>query len=791
MVAPAPNLCYAPTPVLEFLLETFWVSDGPEGARFEPQSLPALRLTFEYGGTEIPCDDERSRFFLARPGGAQAVFRDETFEQAARRELEALGALEVACLDGAIEAAAGARSHYLLSADQEPQAYCRFYVRAFARLPAWGFRLEHAADFPYRVLATQPAWYFDVEATGGGWFECELGVVVEGQRVSLLEPLLALLDRADGTELSGLEARAERALPLGHGRYIRLPKSLIASLLEVLRALHCGPDALRGPRPRLRAHRSQLVSLDRLAGTVDEASREQGGASFEGGCLAALRAAAQRLTAAARESPLEVPAPGLCATLRSYQGVGVAWLGQLFSAGLGGVLADDMGLGKTLQTVAHLCRIHASREHPGGQSLVVVPTSLLENWRRELARFAPALRVVLWHGAERNPASLAPERAEVIVTSYALLARDKAHWLERPLLALVLDEAQAIKNPSCEARAVACRLSARQRLCLSGTPVQNHLGDLWSLFDFLMPGLLGSGTRFQRTFRQPIEVHKDSQALEALRQLVKPFILRRRKEEVASELPPKTRVLRAVVLSGQQRTLYESVRVAAHAQVRRAIRTQGLAQSKIAILDALMKLRQVCCDPRLLAAPAFAQRVPSAKYAACMELLDELLGQGRRVLVFSQFTKMLDLLEKGLAPKNVGCLKLTGETRERQALVDSFEAGYADVFLISLKAGGTGLNLTSADSVIHYDPWWNPAAEAQATDRAHRIGQCRPVLAYHLIVEGSVEERMLALQRSKRLLATTIVGDAATGASRPFDESDWDQLLGPLQSASPPPRASL
>ncbi len=341
-----------------------------------------------------------------------------------------------------------------------------------------------------------------------------------------------------------------------------------------------------------------------------------------------------------------------------------------------------------------------------------------------------------------------------------------------------MDEAQAIKNPRSQINKAVSALSARHRLCLSGTPVENNLEELWSLFEFLMPGFLGSAERFRTAFRTPIERDGNAQKLASLRAAVAPFILRRMKETVARDLPPKTELVRPVELAGDQRELYESIRAAAHSEVRTAIKKKGIPGSAIAILDALMKLRQVCCDPRLVTVPSARNVRSSAKYTLFFELLSTQLEQGRRVLVFSQFTRMLALLAQGLEDRKISHVALTGSTVDRQKVVDDFEAGKADVFLISLKAGGTGLNLTSADTVIHYDPWWNAAAQAQATDRAYRIGQTRPVFVYNLIVAGSVEERMLRLQQKKQQLAATLLGTG--GVPSRLTEGDLEDLFAPL-----------
>ncbi len=360
--------------------------------------------------------------------------------------------------------------------------------------------------------------------------------------------------------------------------------------------------------------------------------------------------------------------------------------------------------------------------------------------------------------------------------------RDEERLARLPFHLLVLDEAQSIKNERTLAHRAIKSLEVEHRLCLTGTPVENNLGELWALFDFLNPGLLGDALSFRRWYRQPIEQQRDGERLAALRALLAPFMIRRIKRDVAKELPPKTELMSPVELRGRQRELYESIRVAAHADVRDVIKKKGLAGSTIPILDALMKLRQVCCDPRLVAMDAARAIVESAKCEALFAMLTTQLAEGHRVLVFSQFTSMLALISEGLRERGLRHLVLTGATRDRQGMVDAFERGQADVFLISLKAGGTGLNLTSADTVIHYDPWWNPAAQAQATDRAYRIGQSRPVFVHNLYVAGSVEERVLRLQQRKRWLSETILGDVGAGPAA-LTEGEVESLFAPIEES--------
>jgi SNF2 family DNA or RNA helicase len=460
---------------------------------------------------------------------------------------------------------------------------------------------------------------------------------------------------------------------------------------------------------------------------------------------------------------VDIPA-GLQARLRPYQHAGLSWMQFLREYGFGGILADDMGLGKTIQTLAHIL-VEKEAGRLDAPALVVAPTSLMGNWQAEAARFAPGLRVLLLHGKDRAAQFERIDDADLVLTTYPLLGRDEAALRRHRYHLLILDEAQYIKNSRSKSAQAACLLDARHRLCLTGTPVQNHLGELWSQFNFVMPGFLGGEKGFNAEFRKPIEQYGDSLRKDLLVRRVKPFMLRRTKDKVATELPPKTEIVFPVELGGAQRDLYETVRVAMDRKVRDEIDRKGLARSQIVILDALLKLRQVCCDPRLLKGAGDAG---SAKLGALMELLETLLSEGRKVLVFSQFTSVLALIGDALRARAVEFVVLTGDTVDRAAPIAAFQQGKVGVFLISLKAGGVGLNLTAADTVVHYDPWWNPAAENQATDRAWRIGQERPVFVYKLIARGTLEEKIQDMQRRKGELANAVLeadGEVASGIS--------------------------
>jgi non-specific serine/threonine protein kinase len=439
--------------------------------------------------------------------------------------------------------------------------------------------------------------------------------------------------------------------------------------------------------------------------------------------------------------------------LRPYQKFGYQWLNFLHEFRVGGILADDMGLGKTVQTLALLQRMYEN----GAQlpSLIVVPTTPLFNWQKEIERFTPELDVMVYAGAERK--SLHEEFAahQIILTSYAILRRDIETLKQQEFLYVVLDESQNIKN-SISVNAHAARaLNAQHRLALSGTPVENNLMELWSQFAFVNPGMLGSERAFAENFAKPIERFGDEQTSHALKKLIFPFLLRRTKELVATELPPKVESTVLCDMDPDQKRTYEHWRQYFRESILKSIETVGFHRSKIKVLEGLMRLRQICCHPRLVD-PNYEGS--AGKFEAFIEMLDDILAEGHKVLVFSQFVKMLDLVRRHCDHENIAYVYLDGATRNRRERVEQFQSDEnLKLFLISLKAGGTGLNLTAADYVIHYDPWWNPAVEMQATDRTHRIGQTKQVFAYKLITRESVEEKILALQEKKRALIKNII----------------------------------
>ena len=455
----------------------------------------------------------------------------------------------------------------------------------------------------------------------------------------------------------------------------------------------------------------------------------------------------------------QIPTPeGFQGELRPYQQQGLAWLQFLRETEHGGVLADDMGLGKTAQTLAHILLEKQAGRLKKRPALIIAPTSLMHNWRKEAEKFTPELKVLVLQGHDRIEHFKEIQNADIVLSTYPLLGRDEEFLLPHQYHLLILDEAQNIKNPRAKASQVVRQIKAKHRLCLTGTPMENHLGELWSLFHFLMPGFLYSQELFNKKYRNPIEKHADINVKTKLVSRIKPFMLRRLKTEVAKELPEKTTIEVNIDMNEQQSKLYEAVRATMQKNIRELIKAKGFHRSQIQILSALLKLRQVCCHPSLLDLDQVkSQNVESAKLDHLLEMVQGMVEEGRKILIFSQFTTMLQLIENHLKALNIKNVKLTGQTKKRDEVITAFQAGDIPVFLISLKAGGVGLNLTAADTVIHYDPWWNPAAEDQASDRAWRIGQDKPVFVYKLITNQSIEEKILALQKNKANLAKSIL----------------------------------
>ena len=681
-----------------------------------------------------------------------------------------------------------------------------FWATAVPQLQAEGWLIDLLPGFAH---AAQPvaAWHIQLTPLGqprglGSWM-LSLGVTLQtrdGSETLDLVPLLARLIKHDRrwTNAEALAAIADDALIRLQAPGGRLIDAEAAPLKAIARALL---DLLTAPRRKvdapllLSSWDAQRLALLR-AGLQDAMASHP---SARRDWLLQGDAGLQWLNehagsgAGSNTPPAVPPPPGLGITLRPYQQDGLAWLQQLRRHSLAGILADDMGLGKTAQALAHLL-VEQQAGRLDIPALIVAPASLLFNWQAEAARVAPALRLLTLQGPRRSSTIARIPQAHIVLTSYPLLWRDAMALQAQPWHLVVLDEAQMVKNAGSRTATAARRLNARHRLSLTGTPMENHLGELWAQFHFLLPGWLGDARTFQRDWRTPIEKNGETQRARLLAARVQPFILRRKKSEVATELPALTEQIHRVALAGRQRTLYETVRLAADEQVRRVLAKQQFSGAMVSLLDALLKLRQVCNDPRLLDAPGAGELAgpdigayegSSAKLAWLRETLPTLVAEGRRLLIFSQFTRMLRLIEPELQALGLTWLSLTGDTptAQRGARVAQFQTGSVPIFLVSLKAGGVGLNLTAADTVIHIDPWWNPAVEQQASARAHRIGQAKPVTVYRLVVAGSIEEKLLALQARKAALAEAVLGfglEGSGGGLAGWNVDDVRGLLGAL-----------
>ncbi len=731
------------------------------------QGLVQAQLQFDYQGQRGWWAGQRETVLIENPGGNMLLHRDTAAERDAIVRLHNFGLH------------AGSQGNFGIPGHEPQQTWLRWADEDFIALRDAGFAvtlndalkgwISHADALNVQM---QPQNEGEEEATSP-WFDLSLGMEINGRRHNILPWLPDLLTQAaasppdPATGLPSLPPFIYVRAPEGSG-FIRLPtealKPWMAALLELVgdREHNFSGDSLK------------LSRLDALRASVALGE----GAVWEG--AKSLRTMLQQLSGRAELPVIAVP-HSVLASLRPYQQQGLNWLQFLRQYHLDGILADDMGLGKTLQTLVHIqVEKDAGRlTHP---VLIIAPVSLMGNWQRETARFCPQLRTLVLHGKDRHDVADTMHQHDIVIAPYSLLQRDRERWLEAKWHLVVLDEAQNIKNASTHAAQVVSQLQTRHRLCLSGTPMENHLGELWSLFHFLMPGFLGSQKRFATLFRTPIEKLGNTERMTQLRARVTPFMLRRTKAVVETELPPKVETVMRVELSGKQADLYETIRLGMEKTVRETLTAKGLAKSHITILDALLKLRQVCCDPQLVPLAIAKKVTVSAKLEQLMEMLPEMLDEGRRILLFSQFTSMLTLIEAELAKRKLRWVKLTGQSQKRDALIEQFTSGQVPLFLISLKAGGVGLNLPQADTVIHYDPWWNPAVENQATDRAHRIGQTKSVWVIKLVAQGTIEERILALQERKAALAENMYSGSAARKQPLFTESDLAELLRPLSA---------
>lgn len=748
-------------------------------------TLPCLSLRFLYEGHAVSLMEADEPRFI-EDNTLVTLQRDHEWENACHDLIQESGAIPIDELefhspsDGLVRydfVFADGELNELTYETSRIEAALEFAARVLPTLRTQGWEIEITSKWPYQIEEADTRLSVETigasgETFGGyGWFDLGFQVEVAGKTHDLAPLIAAYLEQLgdefgdavpDVDELRAhLEARPafiERV----RGRYVAVDLSPIASVLHLF-LLHHGIG---------RMHPSESALIHDVAEAL-------AGSEVLFADHAGILPLARSLQALGSVTAIAQP-QGLCTELRPYQGFGAAWMGTLIGAGFGGVLADDMGLGKTVQTLALL---QARREsgNAQGPALLVVPTSLIHGWQDQAARFTPDVRLLILHGTGRHLLADEIDSADLVVTTYPLLARDKDLLASVRWDLVIVDEAQVLKNPASQMAKALRDIPSAGRLALTGTPMENSLQDLWTLFDWINPGLLGDRKTFQKLFRTPIEKQGDPRAQARLNRRVRPFLLRRTKEAVASELPPRTEIIERVELTKSQQALYETVRSVMVARVRDAISRRGLAAARITILDALLKLRQVCCDSALVKSEAARHVSDSAKRARLKELLEELVAEGRRVLVFSQFVEMLVLIASDLDALGIPHLTLTGQTRKRAQVLEEFRDGSAPVFLISLKAGGVGLTLTEADTVILYDPWWNPAVERQAMDRVHRIGQDKPVFVHRLVAAGTVEEKILALQARKQALADALLADNADeGTAGLIDEEILADLFAPL-----------
>ncbi|WP_052501632.1 DEAD/DEAH box helicase [Thiomicrospira microaerophila] len=599
--------------------------------------------------------------------------------------------------------------------------------------------LSKLVELGWQLEGFDQAWLDLVEAdemrveseVKNDWFNLSFNIQVKGKTLPMAPLLENLLRSYDNTE----QMPESLLFQLNDKDVLQIPKADVAPLFEALLQLY-------QKKPLSKGLAIQPFDAHLIAGLANTPIKWMGDNK--------LMQLAEKLKNFTQIETI-TPPPGLNATLRPYQAFGLSWLQFLYDHGFNGVLADDMGLGKTLQTLSWL--LHLKQQGELTQpALLVMPTSLIGNWKSEAHKFTPELNLVTLHGSERAEQFAHIAEADLVLTTYPLLPRDIEQLKEHTFKLLILDEAQKIKNPRTKLYAALMELKSASRVCLTGTPVENHLGELWSLFNFLMPGFLGNQMQFKHNYQKPIEVDNDRFVQEQLTRKVAPFLLRRTKHQVVQELPDKTEIIKTVEFDSAQAKLYETIRITMEEKVRQTVAEKGLAKSQITLLDALLKLRQVCCDPGLVKIEAAKKVKQSAKLALLMELLEDLLEGQHKIIIFSQFSSMLKIIADSITKQNISYSLLTGQTKNREDEINRFKNGETQVFLISLKAGGVGLNLTEADTVIHYDPWWNPAVENQATDRAYRIGQDKEVFVYKLVVANSIEEKILQLQARKQQL---------------------------------------
>ncbi len=754
-------------PVPQLLLETG--SYQSSWNKEEPSSTICLR--FAYQDLIINPNNDKQSFEV----NGTTLYRDSAYEKDVMAQLRNLGFLDLE-----IEPQYGQLLSEIPCVLETPSRsrWYHFIHQHIKNLKKQGWLITFDKDFYYQQVQTNGELTAKVKDEPKGrmdYFEIGIDLNINGQTVPAFPLMLNALKQVPksillGEEKQSVDEDATVFVDLEKGQFVALKfssiKPFLKQFVELLMPGALNEDGLL-KLPRLQSHQT-LALLD------DQGIITQGASK--------LRQLANKLRNFDGIKNIGL-ASNFKAQLRPYQQQGVNWLQFLREYQLAGILADDMGLGKTVQTLAHLA-IEKEQGRLDKPCLIIAPTSVIYNWQNEISKFTPELSCIVMHGPQRKRHFTNIDNYDIVITSYALINKDENIYQQHDLYYLILDEAQYIKNPKTKLYESITQIKPQHKLCLTGTPMENHLGELWSQFNFLLPGFLGGHSQFTQLFKSPIQNHGDQQRKQVLNQRIKPFILRRTKENIAQELPKKTEIIQRVRVDTKQAELYESVRLTMDNRLKSVFKNKGLERSQIEVLDALLKLRQVCCHPQLVAFDGAKKVKHSAKLELLMDMLPELIAEGRKILVFSQFTSMLELIEDELQKQHIAYLQLTGKSTKRQAIVDRFQQGDIPVFLISLKAGGVGLNLTAADTVIHFDPWWNPAVENQATDRAHRIGQDKPVFVYKLIVENSIEEKIQVLQKEKAALANDLLSEEISDGKLSLTDDVVASLLAPLKPDS-------
>lgn len=732
--------------------------------------IPVLNLYFEYDQISIIHDDTTPIITLQQNEKIVKIKRDFQYEREVKNILENFNFKTTRDLRYPYSfykhiKEEGSIAPYIFLDEKEIQnllsqtitdKWVSFLTKSILDLKEKGWKIEIADDFLIDIILPDEDWYSDiVKSEANDWFNIDIGIHIAGEKTSLIPILVNLLRRKKDVfhEIQQLKDDENLAVKIEAGKVLLLPVSRIRDIILFLQNLLDADYDDNG------------IKVSRFsANIIAELAASEAATKLRFFGDKKLIEIGQKLKDFHSIENVEQP-KNFTVQLRNYQHEGLNWLQFLKKYNFAGILADDMGLGKTIQTLAHI-QYEKENNNLDKPFLIIAPTSVVNNWQQEIKKITPNLNLLVLQGSKRKEELPNFAKQDIILTSYPLLRIDQELLLSVDYHSVILDEAQYIKNSKAKVTLIANQIRAENRLCLTGTPIENHLGELWSIFNFLMPGYLGSEKAFNNIFRNPIEKQNNQEQKAILAKRVKPFLLRRTKEKILHELPQKTEITRYIELTAKQKDLYETIRALTFEEVKNEIEKKGFARSQIKILEALLRLRQICCDPRISNLKNAKKIHDSAKMDYLMEMLTDLIEQKRSILLFSQFVSMLSLIEEECKKRNIKYVKLTGSTKDRQTPIKEFQEGKVQLFLISLKAGGVGLNLTKADTVIHYDPWWNPAVENQATDRAHRIGQQNPVFVYKLITTNTVEEKILNMQSKKKDLADKLFDEKNSNDSK-------------------------